>query len=162
MVCRVFIVGRRAAALAGSVVTRSGLSHCPSHAAQTIRCPFLARFTMSARKRVSARTSSTPIRTARRTSSRPPAPHPRKPTSKCVGHRSHGETGSQKGRNHLVAETRQWWRLAAAVGRILGPEEASHVLAQEKEIGRFSAEGGGPHRDRQNRRQGSVSGGGAS
>jgi PadR family transcriptional regulator PadR len=33
-------------------------------------------------------------------------------------------TLTQKGRKHLVAETRQWWRLAAAVGRILGPEEA--------------------------------------
>lgn len=31
---------------------------------------------------------------------------------------------TKAGRKQLVAETRQWRRLAAAVGRILGPEEA--------------------------------------
>ena len=33
-------------------------------------------------------------------------------------------TLTKLGRKHLVTETRQWRRLAAAVGRILGPEEA--------------------------------------
>ena len=31
---------------------------------------------------------------------------------------------SRTGRKQLVAETRQWRRLSAAIGRILGPEEA--------------------------------------
>jgi len=31
---------------------------------------------------------------------------------------------TKTGRKRLVAETRQWRRLAAAIGRILGPEEA--------------------------------------
>jgi transcriptional regulator len=31
---------------------------------------------------------------------------------------------TKTGRKQLVAETRQWRRLAAAIGRILGPEEA--------------------------------------
>lgn len=33
-------------------------------------------------------------------------------------------TLTKSGRKQLVAETRQWRRLAAAIGRILGPEEA--------------------------------------
>jgi PadR family transcriptional regulator, regulatory protein PadR len=33
-------------------------------------------------------------------------------------------TLTKRGRKQLVAETRQWRRLAAAIGRILGPEEA--------------------------------------
>ena len=33
-------------------------------------------------------------------------------------------TLTKLGRKHLVSEARQWWRLAAAVGKILGPEEA--------------------------------------
>jgi PadR family transcriptional regulator PadR len=33
-------------------------------------------------------------------------------------------TLTKNGRKQLVAETRQWRRLAAAIGRILGPEEA--------------------------------------
>ncbi|HYZ86705.1 MAG TPA: PadR family transcriptional regulator [Bryobacteraceae bacterium] len=33
-------------------------------------------------------------------------------------------TLTKAGRKHLVSETKQWWRLAAAVGRVLGPEEA--------------------------------------
>jgi PadR family transcriptional regulator, regulatory protein PadR len=33
-------------------------------------------------------------------------------------------TLTKAGRKQLVAETRQWRRLAAAIGRILGPEEA--------------------------------------
>jgi transcriptional regulator len=33
-------------------------------------------------------------------------------------------TLTRSGRKQLVAETRQWRRLAAAIGRILGPEEA--------------------------------------
>jgi PadR family transcriptional regulator, regulatory protein PadR len=33
-------------------------------------------------------------------------------------------TLTRKGRTQLVNETRQWRRLAAAIGRILGPEEA--------------------------------------
>jgi transcriptional regulator len=32
-------------------------------------------------------------------------------------------TLSKLGRKQLVSEARQWWRLVAAVGRILGPEE---------------------------------------
>ena len=31
---------------------------------------------------------------------------------------------TKRGRQQLVAETRQWRRLATAIGRILGPEEA--------------------------------------
>ena len=31
---------------------------------------------------------------------------------------------TKKGRQQLVAETKQWRRLAGAIGRILGPEEA--------------------------------------
>ena len=31
---------------------------------------------------------------------------------------------TKKGRKQLVAETNEWRRLAAAIGRILGPEEA--------------------------------------
>ncbi len=33
-------------------------------------------------------------------------------------------TLTKTGRKQLVAETRQWRRLAAAIGRIIGPEEA--------------------------------------
>jgi transcriptional regulator len=33
-------------------------------------------------------------------------------------------TLTRTGRKQLVAETRQWRRLAAAIGRIIGPEEA--------------------------------------
>ena len=33
-------------------------------------------------------------------------------------------TLTRKGRKELVTETKQWRRLAAAIGRILGPEEA--------------------------------------
>jgi PadR family transcriptional regulator, regulatory protein PadR len=33
-------------------------------------------------------------------------------------------TLTKSGRKQLVAETRQWRRLAAAIGRILGPEQA--------------------------------------
>ena len=33
-------------------------------------------------------------------------------------------TLTKSGRKQLVAETRQWRRLASAIGRILGPEEA--------------------------------------
>ena len=33
-------------------------------------------------------------------------------------------TLTKAGRKQLVAETRQWRRLSAAIGRILGPEEA--------------------------------------
>jgi PadR family transcriptional regulator len=33
-------------------------------------------------------------------------------------------TLTKTGRRQLVAETRQWRRLAAAIGRIIGPEEA--------------------------------------
>ena len=33
-------------------------------------------------------------------------------------------TLTRTGRKQLIAETRQWRRLAAAIGRIIGPEEA--------------------------------------